>query len=77
MGIFGHFSYPWDPGDIRRDPDGGPFQLLWTDPYTLPRARAYNDLPEHPILLKTRSSGGPGYPRFERVFDLSAGTSVH
>ena len=39
---------------------------------TIPtRARACNDCAQHTVLLKTRSSGGPGYPRFGRVLTLT------
>ena len=62
------FGYLVDQG-VFRGSDLGSFQLFWTPPYTIPiRARAYNDCAKHTILLKTRSSGGPGYPRIERVF---------
>ena len=45
------------------------------DPNTIPiRARAYNDCVQHHVLPKTRSSGGPGYPRFERVLGSTDGT---
>ena len=44
---------------------------------TIPiRARAYNDCAESPILLKTRSSGGPGYPRID-VFSAYILTHIY
>ena len=46
--------------------------------YTIPiRARAYNDCVKLPVLLKTRSSGGPGYPLIERVLGLQIVTDTH
>ena len=58
-------------------PDGGPFETYLTNPYTPIRARAYNDLHKDMVLLKTRSSGGPGYPRFERVLDPYGLSRIH
>ena len=52
--------------------DGVHFGVFDTIPI---RARAYNDCVRIPVLPKTRSSGGPGYPLIGRV--LGAYRSAH
>ena len=60
----------WDQGVSVGGRFGVHFSHIWNR-YTIPiRARAYNDCVKVPILLKTRSSGGPGYPRLNVFWGL-------
>ena len=64
------FRFLGGSGGGSRGPICPVFEPYYTQ-HTIPiRARAYNDCVEHHVLLKTRSSGGPGYPLIERVLGL-------